>query len=271
LELCYKELADKELPDTWFTSYVANKELRLFEVVRQSSFRKPMVIVRMLLIQDNLTWQVYVADHLVPSQSLILKDAPLRVSRDSLPDLLNTVAKANVCTGSYEQRYIILAHARKGKFLSMSGKTVAYLDESFCVYIDGVEYSSTIRHRDCQLLIDDLMCTPCYGFRNTLRSLAYKSTKLTLRTPSIYTNLRFLKTPQKIAHLMSLRRAIKIKNRQLKQLRMKLNVLVEKDGVQVDEQFQKDLVKVADVHSVMEEDEFKKIFWQQQVCCSYQK
>jgi len=61
------------------------------------------------------------------------------------------------------------------------------------------------------------------------------------------------------------------KNRQLKQLRMKLNVLVEKDGVQVVEQFQKDLEKVADVHSVMEEDEFKKIFWQQQVCRSYQK
>ena len=153
----------------------------------------------------------------------------------------------------------------------MNGETVAYLDESFCVKVDRMEYSSTFRHHECHLLIDDLMCTPCYGFRNTLRSLAYKSSKLTLRIPSIYTNLRFLKTPQKIARLMSLRRAIKIKNRQLKRLRMKLNVLVEKDGVQVDENLQRDLEKVVNVHSVMEEDDFKQIFWQQQVCCPYQK
>ena len=60
----------------------------------------------------------------------------------------------------------------------------------------------------------------------------------------------------------------KMKNRQLKWLRVKLNILLEKDSVQVDEQLQMDLEKVADVHSVMEEDDFKKIFWQQQVCCS---
>ena len=181
------------------------------QVRRQGNFHKPMVIVSMLLIQDNLTWKVYVADSLVPSQSLILKDIPTRVSRNSLPDLLSTVVKANICTGSYEERFVILAHARKGKFLSMSGETVAYLDESFCVQVDWVEYGSTIRHCDCQLLIEGLMCTPCYGFRNTLRSLAYKSSKLTLRVPSIYTNLQFLKTPQKIACMVSLRRAIKWK------------------------------------------------------------
>jgi len=96
-----------------------------------------------------------------------------------------------------------LAYARKGKFLSMSSKTVVYLDESFCVYVDGVEYSSTIRHHDCQLLIDDTLLW--------LSQHSLVSTKLTLRTPSIYTNLRFLKKPQKIARLMSLRKAIKIK------------------------------------------------------------
>ena len=47
--------------------------------------------------------------------------------------------------------------------------------------------------------------------------------------------LSVAETPQKTAHLMSLRKAIKTQNRQLKQLRMKLNVIVEKDGVQVDE------------------------------------
>jgi len=47
---------------------------------------------------------------------------------------------------------------------------------------------------------------------------------------------------------------------------MKLNVIVDNDGVQVDEHLQKNLEKLTDVHSVMEEDDFKQIFWQQQVC-----
>ena len=54
-----------------------------------------------------------------------------------------------------------------------------------------------------------------------------------------------------------------MKNRQLKQLRMKLSVMVENDGILGDEQLQRDLVKVADIHSVVEEDEFKRVFWKQ--------
>ena len=37
------------------------------------------------------------------------------------------------------------------------------------------------------------------------------------------------------------------------------------DGISVDAQLQRDLEKVADIHSVVEEDEFKRIFWEQQV------
>jgi len=110
LELCYKELADKELPDTWFTSYVASKELRLFEVVRHSSFGKPMVIVRMLLIQDNLTLCSRSLD------PLSVFDAPPRVSRDSLTDLLNTVAKANVYTGAMSKDILFWHMLGRGSF-----------------------------------------------------------------------------------------------------------------------------------------------------------
>jgi len=117
LELCYKELADRDLPDTWFTSYIQNNEFRLFEVVRQSSSCKPMVIVHMLLIQNDLTWQVYVADHLVPTQSLIIKDIPPRVSRNCLPDLLSTVFKANIALGTMRKDLL---------FWHMQGR------ESFC-------------------------------------------------------------------------------------------------------------------------------------------
>ena len=38
---------------------------------------------------------------------------------------------------------------------------------------------------------------------------------------------------------------------------MKLNVILENDGAQLDELLQKDLEKIADVHSLVEEDDFK--------------
>ena len=56
-----------------------------------------------------------------------------------------------------------------------------------------------------------------------------------------------------------------MKNRQLKQLRSKLSTIVKTDGISVDAQLQRDLEKVADIYSVVEEDEFKRIFWEQQV------
>ena len=35
--------------------------------------------------------------------------------------------------------------------------------------------------------------------------------------------------------------------------------------MQVDEHLQRDLEKIADVHSLVEEDDFKQTFWEQQV------
>ena len=74
------------------------------------------------------------------------------------------------------------------------------------------------------------MCTPCHKFRDTLRSLSYKSSQL-VRTSSLYMNIRWLRMPQKNARLMSLRRAIKMKIKLLKQLRTKLTVILENDRV----------------------------------------
>ena len=106
-------MAISDLPESWYRSYVADSELRFFEVVRQTNFHIPMVVVRMLLIQNNLTWQVYVAGHLVPSQSLLLKDFPPIVSRNSLPELINIISNASICTGNYEERFVNLAHDSK--------------------------------------------------------------------------------------------------------------------------------------------------------------
>ena len=47
----------------------------------------------------------------------------------------------------------------------------AYLDESFCFEADGMTLASTIRHANCELLVDNKVCCHCAKFRNTLRAL----------------------------------------------------------------------------------------------------
>lgn len=129
MESCHRAVVAKGLPFTWYTSYEADSELRCFQVVRQTNFHRPMVVLRLLLIHNDLTWKVYLADHSVPSQCLVLKDFPPRVSSKFVSDLIDTISVSNICSGNYEERFIALAKARKGKFLSVSGEIVALLDD----------------------------------------------------------------------------------------------------------------------------------------------
>ena len=179
-------------------------------------------------------------------------------------NMIDTISVAKICAGNYEERFVALGHARKGKFLSCSGELVAFLDKTFCVEVDGKQYSATIRHAKCELLIDSVVCVPCNAFRPTLRTLFSKHNNRS-DIPSVYTNTRFLRTPQKNARILSLRKAIRIKNRQLKQLRMRLNTIVESSGVVVPDDLRSDLEMVVENHSAVEDDEFKRIFWEQQV------
>jgi len=198
-------------------------------------------------------------------QSEILTNFPWMMTSEHVVKIIYALSSANICSGNYEERFVTLACQRKGTFSSVNGQQVAFLDESFSIEAGGVQYNSTIRHWKCHLLIKGLICVPCNQFRNNLRALASRLSRCITGVPSLYTNIRFLRTPQKTARLISLRKSIKMKNRQLKQLRLKLSTIVETDGICVDAQLQKDLEKVADFHSVVEEDEFKRVFWEQLV------
>ena len=216
------------------------------------------------MIKEDLTWEAHVADHAVPHQCAILDRFPSSVNNESLISLLTAVSSANICQGNFADRYIAMAKIRKGIFTSQGGGIVAYLDQSFCVMVNGEQHSATIRHVKCELLVFGNLCAPCDGFRNTLRSL-FSKLRNRSAVPSVYTNTRFLRTPQKSDRIKSLQRALRIKTRQLKQLRRRLDSILEHDGVAVADDLRCDLEKVVDNHQVLEEDEFKRIFWEQQV------
>jgi len=244
-------------------------DLRIFETFPQFH-HKPLVILRLLLIKQDLTWGVYVTDHAVPHQCSILNQFPSTLDKEILLNLINAVSSASVCQGNFADRYIAMARIRKGIFTSQNGEVIAYLDQSFCITVNEEQHSATIRHAKCELLVVGNLCGPCYGFRDTLRSLFSKLRKKSV-IPSVYTNTRFLRTPQKSARIKSLQKAVRIKTRQLKQLRMRLDNLLDSNGVVVTDDLTHDIEKVVDKHHVLEEDEFKRVFWEQQVSvpCAY--
>ena len=52
-----------------------------------ASHAPPMMFSRMLLIDEEFTWQVYAADHLVPMENEILNSYPEKLSPARLPKL----------------------------------------------------------------------------------------------------------------------------------------------------------------------------------------
>ena len=73
-----------------------------------------------------------------------------------------------ICQGNFEGRYINHGQDSKGNFTSQNGETVAFLDQSFYIVVDGKQYGATIRHVKCELLIDGNLCASCNGFHDIL-------------------------------------------------------------------------------------------------------
>ena len=256
------------LPDGWYFRCNDKDEIQCFCVTRQSVDAAPMVISRILIITRNLSWLVYVDNHLLAPSNDVLSAFPPTLNTNVLLSLINCLHTSNVCSGNHDDPFITLARQKKGTFLSVDGKIVAVLQESFCFVVNGEMKSSTIRHINCDILLakEKVICPSCTTYRNTLRALVSKSIKSPSSPLSSYVNLRFLRTPQRKAHLTILQKAIRNKNRQLKRLRVRLKTLLEnKASICVDKELCSDIQRVIENHRVIEKDEFKRIFWEQQV------
>ena len=252
------------MPERWYFTLNGNKEIQCFQVSSQSS-SSTMVFSRRLLIKNDMSWQVYVGSHLVSMDNVLFNAYPKTISLDALKSLMQHVSGASLCHGNFEPVFIEVARLRKSKFSSSSGEIVATLDESMCIIVDGVEYSATIRHVNCSiLLMEQSVCLTCSEYRSTLRALVSRHRRL--KTVSSHINTRYMRTPQRSAYIRSLQTAIRSKNAQLRRLRIKVKKLVESSAcVQLDDSLNSDIQRVIDDHQVLEKDDFKRIFWEQQV------
>ena len=223
-----------------------------------------MVISRILIIKRNLSWVVYVDNHLISPNNDVLSAFPSVMSANILLSLINSLHTSNVCSGNHDDSFISLAKQKKGTFFSVDGQVVAVLHEMFSFMVNGELKSATIRHITCDILLtkEKVTYSSCTSYRNTLRALVSKSINSPISSKlSFHTSLRFLRTPQRRAHLAILQKAIRNKTRQLKRLTNRLKALLEnKASISVDDELSSDIKRVIENHSVTEEDEFKRIF-----------
>ena len=215
---------------------------------------------------------MYAGNHLVSTNNSILSSHSITASYTVLKGLMQGVSMATLCCGNFEAEFIEVAHLRKGKFLSPNNELVAVLDESMCISVDGIEYSATVRHVNCSVLLEEgqSVCLVCVEYRNTLRSIVSRTRRRRIVTSQLtHANIRYLcrmRTPYRSPYIRSLQKAIKTKNMQIKRLNTKVKKLMQsKVCVEIDSSLSSDIQKVIDDHKVLEGDDFKRIFWEQQV------
>ena len=274
LQLFHNVLESATLPDGWYFRCTDKDEIQCFHVIRQSIDAAPMFMSRILIIKRNLSWVVYVNNHQISPNNDVLSPFPSMMSSNVLLSLVNSLHVSNVCSGNHDDSFISLARQKKGTFISVDGQVVAVLHELFSFMVNGELKSATIWHINCDMLLakEKVTCPSCTSYRNTLRALVSKSTKSpSFPKLSSHANLRFLRTPQRRAHLAILQKAIRNKTCQLKRLRIRLKGLLEnKASICVDEELSSDIKRVIENHRVMEEDKFKRIFWEQQVAMHFE-
>lgn len=268
LEIIHQQLHRANLPNQWFFSFTSSDEIQCFEVVRQFSGNPPMSFSKVLLINQELNWKLFVQNHEITTSNSLLSCFPLRLTSKVLLNLLDVVQNANVCLGNYDDQFIKLAQMKKGVFYSTKNQLVAILEESFCFTLNKERRSGTVRHVSCVILLkEQTTCRTCINYCKTRRALVSKASKMpSTSTCSTRMNARYMKTPQWKSHLAALQRAIRNKNKQVQRLEKRLEqVLRSNSSVTLDDELSNDLQMIIDQYKVIEKDDFRRIFWEQQV------
>ena len=264
----YDTLSASSLPEGWYYSTVSNDEIHCFQITRQPANLPPVMVSSLLLIDRDLKWRVYVTDHLVSVDNEILARYESTMTCEIIIPLIYALNNAFMCPGNVDSKIIQLANDRKGSFLSPEGQLVATLENSIVLSVGSEKYFATVRHKQCKiLLLSPTMCPVCQSYRNTLRAMASRTKRLSQHLAlGLHCNVRYLRTPQRSAYIKSLQTAIRTKHRQLQRIKVKLNHLMASDAcITVDDDLTSDISKVIECTQVLQGDEFKRIFWEQQV------
>ena len=185
-----------------------------------STSAQPLTVECCLTVHQNLSWTAHVYGREIQKANSCLSSIPLHVDTTSLPKLIELLDRVSLCPGNPDARFLEMADARKGKFSS------AAIDKAIPVKISDRMYSRTVRSNSCQIVVavGSVRCSSCKSYRSQLR-VSYSRWVKKSPTLKKHGNNRYLNTPQKQEKLKSLQTRATNAEKELKQLREKLQIL----------------------------------------------
>ena len=157
-----------------------------------------------------------------------------------------------MCPGHPDQHFVEFLKSKNGKILSKDSNTVAFLDTSASVVLNGETYSQTVRSSSCELLIHGAKCSSCVAYRDPLRALYNrwknrKSRSPTKQTdPSSRTPFSNLSTPERKQRFSQVRAKLKASENKIQRLQRKIKEATTARGITVDNNLHHDLKQIMD-------------------------
>ena len=155
---------------------------------------------------------------------------PTTLCANSLQSLILLLDQWSVCPGHPDAQFIRMVEAKKGKLMSKDGKSiVARIDDFSTVYLNGDEYSKTVRASTCEMLVNGSKCPSCVSYQESLRRIYNRWLKK--KSPSQQsrskTNIHWLNTPEKSNRYSHLRTRLDAKSKDVKRLQDKISYLTK--------------------------------------------
>ena len=165
---------------------------------------EPMKISHSIMINSDMTWNVYVhGNKVLCRRNTLLSQFSDRLSAESLQSLISIVDSASVCPGNPDEKFIRMVKAKNGVVKSANGEKKAAVDDAFQVSLNGEIYQQTIRTTNCSLLVHGTKCQVCTDYWSHLRAM-YNRWSRNKGKVSKFSNNRYMNTPQKQRKMKSL-------------------------------------------------------------------
>ena len=195
----------------------------------------------------ELSWKVYVHDQEVCKEKCSGISSNLK-NEDDVRKLVNLVSTCNVCAGHPDDHLVEILKAKHGKVYSKNGDTLARLDSSSSVCLNGKTYMQTVRSSSCQVLSRGKKCPSCVSYRAQLRAMYHRWRKIKCLSPSkrastsSRTPFTHLRTPESRKRYSLLRARTVSAETKLKRLRQRLDESINHSGVTIQSDLHSELV-----------------------------
>lgn len=128
-----------------------------------------MAITHTLCVYKDITWRIFI--HCIDAKKSIC--VPLKYLKGELDvqERYFTLWHLSMCLSHPDQHFVEFVNYKNGKIVSKDNSTVAFLDTSASVIMNGEMYSQTVRPSSYELLTHGTKCSSCTAYCDTLRVL----------------------------------------------------------------------------------------------------